>query len=375
MWMWYRVEGECGEVTCDEFGVEHRNCNRMTFITTVSARSLSELCDTLANPSLNAPVATKISSIKRYSRPMYRDQIEPGQCNVLEDFEFCHIPECADYCVDNPGSSSTLFSNLIFSQEPADHVHEGELQEPDDVVLAMSDPSEPLVATAEAAAEVVVLGYEYFGDPSANEMEPDASLVNMCGCESIPQSLEISHSLGRSSEISRFLKSNSLSLPDSLRLGHRSSDSFWHSVVHLNSAKASRTIFFGLSCASNLWRFYLVAKQNDVQTKILLDMPPEIICPLGRMSFGIEMYFKKMPATVSTGSGRSVQVRTPKRSVPLGAESAADAYVNGIFVPNIVYYDGLDLFVDAFWERSPFKIKVNSTSTSPSTFMSLDGIV
>jgi len=373
--MWYRVEGECGEVTCDEFGIEHRNCNRMTFVTTVSARSLAELCDTLANPSLNAPVGTKISSIKRYSRPMYRDQIEPGQCNVLGDLEFCQIPECMDYCVDNPGSSSSLFSNLIFSHEPTEQAHESEPQEPDGAISALFDPSEPLVTTAEAASKVVVLGYEYFGDPSANEINPDASLVSACGCESIPQSLELSHSLGRSSEISRFLKSNSLSLPDSLRLGHRSSDSLWHSAVHLNSAKASRTILLGLSCSSNLWRFYLVAKQNDVQTKILLDMPPEIICPLGRMSFGIDIYFKKMPAAVSLGRGKSIQVRTPKRSAPMAAESAADAYVNGIFIPNVVYYDGLDLFVDAFWERSPLKIKVNSTSTSPSSLMSLEGIV
>ena len=95
---WYRVEGECGEVTCDNFGVQHRNCKKMTFMTVISARNIAEVCENMQDPVINAPVQTRIISIKRYSRPA-GGTADAFDCNVLDDADFCHIPECLDYCV------------------------------------------------------------------------------------------------------------------------------------------------------------------------------------------------------------------------------------------------------------------------------------
>lgn len=371
------MEGKCGKVVCDEFGIQHNKCNSMTFFTTVSARSLAELCDTLASPSLNAPVNLKINSVKRYSRPMFKDQTDPEQCNVLDDFEFCHVPECMDYCEEEVGSASVQFANLISNHESNALAQEFDPPEgQEEFVKDLSGSSEPLVANAQASAEVLALGYEYSGDSLAESMAPASDSVSMCGCRSVPLSLEMSHSLGRSSEISRFLRSNSLSLPDSIRMNYRSFDNLWHHVTHLGSSEVSRTVSFGLSCDSNLWKFYFVVKQNDKQTKLMLDLPHEIICFSGRMSFVIEVYFKSIAASVAAkDKGKSFDVITPKRLGVKSAISEADAYANGIFVPNLVYYDGLGLFVDDFWERSPLRIQINSRSTSPSTLMTLEGIV
>lgn len=95
---WYRVEGSCGESRCDTTGIKHSSCNNMTFMTVVGARNLSELCQKLANPIINPKIDFRLSSIKKYSRPVERSSSE--DCNSLSEQEFCNVAECLDYCLD-----------------------------------------------------------------------------------------------------------------------------------------------------------------------------------------------------------------------------------------------------------------------------------
>lgn len=95
---WYRVEGECGEVTCDNFGVQYANCKKMTFSTVISARNIAEVCENMQAPVINPAVQSRIISIKKYSRPA-GGTAAAFDCNVLSDEEFCYIPECLDYCI------------------------------------------------------------------------------------------------------------------------------------------------------------------------------------------------------------------------------------------------------------------------------------
>lgn len=95
---WYRVEGQCGELKCDTNGIVDNTCDNMTFVTVVGARNLTELCFNLANPVLNPKVDFKLSSIKKYSRPITRS--ESDLCNVLEEQDFCQVAECLNYCID-----------------------------------------------------------------------------------------------------------------------------------------------------------------------------------------------------------------------------------------------------------------------------------
>ena len=105
---WYRVEGSCGEMRCDTTGVVQDECRRMSFMTVVGARNLEELCRNLANPVLNPRVDFKLSSIKKYSRPITRSSSD--LCNVLEAQEFCQVAECLDYCIDQDAVEVFSFS-------------------------------------------------------------------------------------------------------------------------------------------------------------------------------------------------------------------------------------------------------------------------
>jgi hypothetical protein len=97
---WYRVQGVCGSITCDDHGVSYDECEKMTFFTVVPARNIAGLCDQLQSPTINPPVNMRISSIKRYSRPVIKTFSNSDQCNILEEKDFCHVPECSSYCID-----------------------------------------------------------------------------------------------------------------------------------------------------------------------------------------------------------------------------------------------------------------------------------
>lgn len=321
---WYRVESECGEVTCDEFGVERRECNRMTIVTTVSARSLSELCDTLANPRTNAPLVARISSIRRYGRPVFRDQIRPGQCNTLEEVEFCHIPECLDYCVDPPPAA--------------------------------------LLESLEESAE----------EPPAEEMLPDTDVVSVCGCDRSPLVLPVGHSLGRSREISRFLRSGGFSLPRELDLAYRREDSVWSASAHLKGYRSSWTLLVSLGCRPDLWTFSLSVIGEGRRTRLVFDAPSELICGSGRPSAVVQCYFDSDPSLLPVPP--APQVVDPPRTPLYSATDRAEVFVDGIFVPFTVYYDGLGLFRESFWRSSPLEFDINPTSSGRTRTMTLEGI-
>jgi len=114
---WYRVEGTCEKISCDNSGVSYNGC-KGTFLNTVAARNLSELCDKLKAPSNNPPVVVKIKSIKKYSRPVFRAEGEP-ECNTLADQDFCQVLECADYCL-----SESVVDNIFMHMRVVDYIRE-----------------------------------------------------------------------------------------------------------------------------------------------------------------------------------------------------------------------------------------------------------
>jgi hypothetical protein len=114
---WYRVEGTCEKISCDNLGVRYEGC-RGTFLNTVAARNLSELCDKLKAPSNNPPVVVKINSIKKYSRPVLRAAGEP-ECNTLDDQDFCQVLECADYCL-----SEIVVERIAIQMKVVDYIRE-----------------------------------------------------------------------------------------------------------------------------------------------------------------------------------------------------------------------------------------------------------
>lgn len=113
---WYRIEGICTKINCQTFGTEivEEECKaEHLFLTVVTARSLKELCKNLNNPTITAPVKVQIKSIKKYSRPLAKDQSDVDDCNFLTEEQFCHIPECFQYCIDQQIDFSFGFNSSV----------------------------------------------------------------------------------------------------------------------------------------------------------------------------------------------------------------------------------------------------------------------
>lgn len=348
---WYRVEGECGQVTCEDFRVGYDGCSRMTFVSTIAARSLPELCNILSRPATSSPVGTRISSIRRYSRPTFRGQTPDEQCNVLNDLEFCHIPECADYCAEESPAPLIGLHNIVlpFGEGPVE--------------------SESLVSSGtESHISASVLE-----EPSSfNEMEGFVGTVSACGCTAAPTLIPIRHSLKKSGVFSRFVKSRMLDFPPRLDLVHRPSESSWESATHLSYEGGEWIVQVGMACLEgNLWRLSLSVRESRRQTRLIVDVPSEIMCIGGRPSALVQVYFDK---GVTAFDGPVYPVRTPERKERFSATSSVEVYVGGIFVPQVVYYDGMGLFQDSFWDYSPFELDINPTSKNPTTLFTLDGI-
>jgi len=327
---WYRIEGECGSVTCDEFGVEHRNCNRMTFVTTVAAASLPDLCDILRNPQVNAPVTTRISSISRYARPVFRDQIQPDQCNTLTEVEFCQIPECFDFCVEDDSSFLEL----------AD-------VEPESLLESLSE-----------------------GSPEA-ELSPPSISISSCGCPNLGGSISLKHNLSRSPLIARYSEASDSVLPGDFAMAYRFRDDSWSKTAHMRRGGESLLVSWGLKCESDLLNLSLSVRLGARATRLSLGIPGEIACSPRLSSSDVQVYFRKPARAPAT----RIRVSTSSRTEPRVVIGAAEAFANGIFVPVILYYDELGVFDDPAWGSSPLRIYLDSASRSNAKTMSLSGYV
>lgn len=95
---WYRVVGKPNNDPC----LPQEDCCQ-TVVLNVHARSLSELCEKLSERRIKFPIKT----IQRFNRPAETAIVLQGEenginynCNNLTSVDFCNIPQCSDYCVE-----------------------------------------------------------------------------------------------------------------------------------------------------------------------------------------------------------------------------------------------------------------------------------
>lgn len=523
---WYRVEGECGKVNCENSGVDASQCNQMTFVTVVSARNLPEVCEALNSPRINPPVNLKVAFIKKYSRPILKGSVPDDQCNTLDEQEFCHIPECLDYCIDetvaiqatmsmssvdflelremtggfslsgssetnrnrrynpsfplalmsgssvcglslNPassgsfsltGSSSITISNIVLESRggllfsgnsrttsPSYHFssiesfslsgssfirvhfefgleHQGgmsvesedglvlmteegqEISSDSNIAFFITGSSESLLSTnflplgsieiGGMASDYISPSYFYassgghaIGGQAERNFEGLGTIVvessmsvsctdfssdfndlsysggltissqtvtPSCGCGPLGLSLLARHNLFASSIINNFLNKNNKSIPSSIPMKYRSSDSSWRYSANFFGSDDSLSILFSIACMTDVWRLTFSAKKStqglNRHTKFIVDMPSDAICSDGSIS-----------TRISLGVSSPVVVGIPVVSpahISTGNVTQSSAVVDGLIFDYIVYYDEIGIFKDSYWLKTPFEIYI-----------------
>ena len=125
---WYRVEGKCASsVNCDTHGFQLADgCGYSTYIQVIAARGLPDLCDKLKEGFLVKAVIWPLKSIQKRNNPVYKTDTDTS-CDIFEEQDFCHIPECKDFCLDE---SVTFSAELSMRVEDAflSYVGEGLLR-------------------------------------------------------------------------------------------------------------------------------------------------------------------------------------------------------------------------------------------------------
>jgi len=539
---WYRVEGECGKINCENSGVDSSQCNQMTFVTVVSARNVSEVCDALNSPRINPPVNLRVAFIKKYSRPVLKGSVPDDQCNTLEEQEFCHIPECLDYCIDetvaipaimsmssvdflelremtggfslggssetnrnrryNPafplilisgssacgvvlhfdggldiglhslglgaleesgslaltGTSPRTISHIVLECEGSvfvsgssrvtspfhyflspgtlsfsgsgvmrlrfefDLAQQGEMimgsedglnlatEEGQDIytnsnlLFLIAGSSESLLSARflpSGSIELEGMARDYvspsyffrpsgghlFGGQAERNFEglgtivvesfmnmactdfssdfndlpyrsgltiSDATVAPSCGCGPLGLSLVARHNLFGSSVLNNFLNKNNKSLPSSISMKYRSSDSSWRFGTSFSGSNESMSVSLSLACMTDVWRLTFSARKSigglARNTKFIVDMPSDAICADGSISTRISL-------GVSSPVVAGIPVVSPAH-ISMGNIIQSSAVVDGFIFDYVVYYDEIGIFKDSYWSKTPFEIYI-----------------
>ena len=495
---WYRVESYCTPVDCESMGVDSNKCPSMTIVSTVVAQNLADLCESMSSPKVNPPMAAKILSVRRYSRSFIKQNNTPDQCNVLEDLDFCQIPECQEFCLDEgtnllgeqdwptkysskslkfdggfwerraslprprknesivarsedelgdpvgslylegdsfnfDGSGGVGFYGASFVVSPVwlfegsgavsvygslfihfDHdpsggvsllgshldlrtrfdyeshgfvaVHGSSSNASPSFVFssggsiqvsgsALSPTLDMGTFTIRGRADAFAfdMGYEYIEDLNSLPLSISDFSVSACGCQAIGPNLVLRHNLQRSSEFDRFLSSGGLSLPSLTPMRYRSGDSSWRFVERIYGRSSEWVLAASFECMSDTWRFDFSVGGNDKRTRIVLDIPSDIVCYENMRPISMAIYFASFSSNI--GAGERIPATTPVRSNSLKVYGKLDPFVNGIFVPGALYYDGLGLFADSYWSYAPLELDINPPSKSGASLVDLSWVI
>ena len=211
----------------------------------------------------------------------------------------------------------------------------------------------------------------------------DQTISPACGCGPIGLSLPLSHNLGNSFVLSNFLNSNSLSLDNLISMGYKSVDRSWRSVTHFSGrgkdgvSLEDWSLFFSLACLTDTWRLSFIARaynrssDEDISTKLILNMPADAICSDNKIATDIRVYINSGELVIS--KGKQISAVTPARTVtsrPAGVSVTVDGSSNDY----VLYYDNLGLFKNSYWTSVPFEIKIDPAIKYNMPLMNLNPI-
>lgn len=219
---------------------------------------------------------------------------------------------------------------------------------------------------AAMAASVFGVGLDAVPLAAASDLTISSFSVSACGCSAIGPTISMRHNLSRSLAFSRFLGSGGLSYPSSVPLRYRSSDKIWSSVEYLEGRSENWTVSASMQCQTDSWRFSLGVHSGRRQTRLALDIPADVVCGDRYVTTSMVAYFNSYSPG---GSGVRINVVTPDKSRYLSVSGDVEVFVDGIFVPQTVYYDELGLFKDPYWYNAPLEVDLDPLARNKSTIM------
>jgi len=283
---WYLVEGVKGPLDASMGVCDANYAGEGVLIQTVAARSVEEVCQILKAGKIFPPYQSKISTIKKYSRPV--EGVGSG-CNTLTEVPFDHLEECAEFVEFMP---ITTF----------------EVNNPD---------LEPLEGT--------VVG-----------------VVTNCGCTALTPNIRLRHNLAINNDFSDFLARNNLVFPDEILLSYRERDKTWFRVLNYSGAAQ-------IQSETETWKFiYQWACVNSVAGTDLGSYHWKFDLLITKRVNGATKRTKLL-FTVPINTANSPCAQNSLNAKFLFNTQTGNVYLTDSFVESDLFKDGIGLFKNQYW--------------------------
>jgi hypothetical protein len=217
------------------------------------------------------------------------------------------------------------------------------------------------------------LGFEYIDDRTISALTISRFSVDACGCSAIGATVSLRHNLLSSEAFSSFLSSAGLAYPSTATLRYKSSESAWMSNDLIRGRNSNWSVLMSLQCQGDSWRLSFGVTEAARGTRMVLDIPSEIFCGDGPLIASVSAYFK--PYRSDDGKGVKIDAVRPRKPIRAAVTGSMEAFANGIFLPQTLYYDELGLFNDRFWYGSPLELELDAPAKNGSALMDISWVV
>jgi hypothetical protein len=348
---WYLIEGEGMPIggagtSYDKDSKPTCNWQCQKMLQVVAAKNLCDLCTRLKGNYLTPPVKTRILSIKRYTRPVYKVPGSEDVPNELIEEDMSSCPECMSFMVESPPLiKMDLDMKVIHSAKASAHLSSSSsLGAVGSIVVLTPDYIGMFKNRADGGTATVLFSDNSGYDDSLVDVQPINETVSACGCD-VPAALTIVCDIAAfRNAFENFTYHNNLTYPRQSTMFY--SSGAWRETLHFTGesimypGQESWRCAFQWGCANQVagdaydlpvWEFSMMISRKTVvqttRTRILVAAPT-----------GIWFCDKNFNASISLDL------------------STGFVAINDHTPDYVTYLDGIGLFANKYWSSRTLTI-------------------
>jgi|ETNvirenome_6_85_1030632.scaffolds.fasta_scaffold00564_26 hypothetical protein len=341
---YYLVQGKClndtsadgtSGATCEVAGFDSHDaaCGGMgqTYMTTIGATSLSDLCVKLNETFLNVPMPWPIISIKKFSRPVYLTDIREEEaegidhsCNELIEQDFSQVAECLEFAAELVETNMGMTTSLISFDYGGIAIGSGGVVVGGTVDFPEKDYS--VVTNMGMTTSLMSLEIIFNGENQNNLTDDSDEVINVEGSSKYVKFTRLfvmKHNLYQNNNLSYFLSRNGFSLSDEVGFRYNDVDDLWRYSAVFDGTSEKWNVLFEWGATDEIsvidagplvWKFSMwvskVDASNDrTSTRLLLYLvAPNPLNPIIDFDFDFNVVNQAVDSDLEYLDGHTVLV-------------------------------------------------------------------
>lgn len=293
---YYLVRGKCLAATCENTGFDahDESCDGgagemgQIYMTTLAARSLSDLCEKLNETFLNVPMPWPILSIKKFSRPVYLTDIREDEaegidhsCNELIEQDFSQIAECLEFAAELKKINMGMTTSLLSLDYGGIVIASG------GIVVGGTINVPPInfsvLTSMGLTSSLLSLEMIFDGQNENNFTDDSDEVINVDNNSRFTRLFVMRHNLYQNNNLSHFLSRNEFSLSDVVGFRYNDVDDLWRYSTVFDGVSEKWNVLFEWGISDEIsvldvgplvWKFSMwiskVELNDRTSTRLLL---------------------------------------------------------------------------------------------------------